>query len=534
MWLCWRGRDSEPPYTPHVRAADLDRSTCPTVNAGGLGGIGLDQYDLRDAPPPGAIVTAPAKTAPPDRPPYHVPTLEQIRAIPWNGLTVASTFAGAGGSSTGYRMAGYRILAAVEFVPAAADSYEANKADYTTLLRRDVRGLDASELLDACGLAAGELDILDGSPPCEPFSTAGRRERTWNQVREYSGQRQRTDDLFLEYARLVDGVRPRVFVAENVVGLARGRARGYFKRILAALRASGYRVQARVLDAAWLGVPQHRERVIIIGVRSDLDADPIHPAPLPYQYTVRDAIGDLLASGATARMGSFKAKDHPADVTDDAAPTVVAGDSAYWSVEQVYTGHAFEETSRPLDAPAATVCAGASGGEGADLVFRRDTGTGESPKGITHYEVEEMRMIQPERPGFHKGREIDLDRNPAPTLAVGGFGGLGGERGYEVEYDQQTSGNDAFEPNFGTLDAAHPTVTAEGARTSGELRSSITRTRRRFTIPELRRICGFPDDYVLTGGFSLQWERLGDAVPPPMAAAWARALADGPLADHRR
>jgi site-specific DNA-cytosine methylase len=582
-WICPAGGTT----TAWDQLLPLDRPA-PQVAAGGLSGSGIGQVGLVDDGAPEAPVTPP-----PGRPPYRVPTLEEIRAVPWNGLTVASTFCGAGGSSTGYRMAGYRVLAAVEFVPAAADAYEANKADYTTLLRRDVRGLDASELLDACGLAAGELDVLDGSPPCEPFSTAGRRERTWNQIRDYSGQRQRTDDLFLEYARLVDGVRPRVFVAENVTGLARGRARGYFRRILAALRGSGYRVQARVLDAAWLGVPQHRERVIIIGVREDLDTDPAFPRPLPWQYTVRDAIGDLLGGG-TARMGSFSAKDHPPDITDAPAPTVVASDDCYWSVDQVYTGHEFEEVRRPLDAPAATVCASASAGENADLVFRRDTGTGQphtrrdradtpsptinsNPKEISHYEVEvrhdtggnrsngrrrrdradepapaivagqgnagtpsghyqveELRMVQPERPGWHKGRTIDLERNPAPTaMADGGFGGFPPD-GYTVEYDQQTSGNDAFEPHFGTLDAAHPTVTAEGARTSGELRSSVTRHRRRFTIPELRRICGFPDDFVLTGGFSLQWERLGDAVPPPMAAAWARALADGPLADRRR
>lgn len=411
------------------------------------------------------------------KPAYRIPTMDEIRAIPHNGVNVASLFCGAGGSSTGYRMAGCRVLAAVEFVPAAQESYAANKAEYTTLLRRDVRDLTAAELLKACGLEAGELDILDGSPPCEPFSTAGRRDATWGHEREYSGQRQRTDDLFFEYARLVEGVRPRAFVAENVTGLVRGRAKGYFKRIMVALRATGYVVQARVLDASWLGVPQSRQRVIIIGVRDDLGREPRFPAPLPYQYTVRDAIGDLL-DGGRARMGSFSRKHNPPDITDGPAPTVVAGDSTYWHVDE----------------PSAGV------------------------------------MVQPERPGFHKGRRIDLDRNPAPTLAVGGFGGLGGERGYHVEFDQQVVGNERFEPVFGPLDRPHTTVMAGGARTSGELRSSATGRRRQFTIGELKRICGFPDDYVLTGSFSQQWERLGDCVPPPMAYAWARVLTEGPLA----
>jgi len=538
VWLIYRWRHRDPPYPYLLRAVDLDRCPSPAIAANGIGPAGFSGLWLVDELPAGAAVMgAPAPAA--AKPPYRIPSMDEIRAVPWNGLRVASAFSGAGGSSTGYRMAGYRVLAAVEFVPAAADSYQANMAEYTNLLRRDVRGLDARELLEACGLEPGELDLLDGSPPCEPFSTAGRRERTWNSVREYSGQQQRTDDLFYEFARLVDGVRPKVFAAENVTGLARGRARGYFKRILAALRGCGYRVQARTLDAAWLGVPQHRERIIMIGVREDLGKDPAFPGPLPYQYTVRDAIGELLSvrmgsyenyrnprdvsdepaptviGGDPAHwhvepralMGSFRDKTHPVDVTDRPAPTVVAGDDAYWhvdEVEQVYEGHGFDEATRSIDEPAATVRA-VGGGNGADLAFHHRTA------------------------GQREAADRDRVDEPAPTIA-----NPKDSTHYQLEYDQQTSGNEAFEPRFGPLEAPHPTVTAEGARTSGELRSSATRVRRRFTIDELRRICGFPDDYVLTGSFGQQWERLGDAVPPPMAAAWGRALADGPLASERK
>lgn len=372
------------------------------------------------------------------KPAYRIPTLAEIREIPHNGSNVASTFAGCGGSSTGYRMAGYRVLAAIEFVPAAADSYEANMAEHTRMLRRDIRKVDASQLLKACGLGVGELDVLDGSPPCEPFSTAGRRDATWGKKNAYSGQHQRSDDLFFEYARLVRDVQPRVFVAENVTGLVRGRAKGQFKRVMVALRECGYDVSARILDASWLGVPQARQRVIIIGVRSDLGCAPVFPEPFAYQFTVRDAIGDLLVAGGEARMGSFDRKFDPPVITDQPAPTVVAGDSTYWHVD-------------------------------------------------------EIKLVQPalNRGFVHPGRTVDLERNPAPTVTAGG--GFGGMSGYHLQ-------------------------------------SNKGRIRRRFTIQELRRICGFPDDYVLTGSFAQQWERLGDSVPPPMAAAWARTLADGPLA----
>lgn len=111
------------------------------------------------------------------------------------------------------------------------------------------------------------------------------------------GARQVVDDLFFEYARLLDGLQPKVFIAENVKGLVRGHAKGYFLLILARLRACGYRVEVRVVNAAWLGVPQLRERLIFIGVRDDLCSDlgiaPAFPLPLPYRYTVREALAGL-------------------------------------------------------------------------------------------------------------------------------------------------------------------------------------------------------------------------------------------------
>lgn len=221
------------------------------------------------------------------RPPYRVPTLAEVADLPWNGLTVASLFAGGGGSSTGYRMAGYRVAYANEFVPSAAETYRANAAPHTIVDTTDVREVPGSRILAAAG---GSLDVLDGSPPCASFSMAGKRHAGWGQEHAYSGRIQRTDDLFDEYTRLVGEVRPRAFVAENVTGLTRGVAHGYLRRTLAGLAAHGYRVRARTLDASWLDVPQGRQRLIIVGVREDVGLDPVHPAPLPYRRVLTDAV----------------------------------------------------------------------------------------------------------------------------------------------------------------------------------------------------------------------------------------------------
>jgi len=231
---------------------------------------------------------APAVKRSVDRPPYRVPSMAEIAALPPNGFRVVSTFSGCGGSCLGFRLAGFTIAWASEFIEAARRSYLAN-APTTPLDARDIRDVQPGDILAATGLAVGEIDVLEGSPPCSSFSMAGKRSAGWGKARSYSGTVQRTDDLFYEFARLLRGVQPRVFVAENVAGLTRGVAVGYFREILAALRETGYVVGARILDAQWLGVPQTRQRLILVGVRNDLGLQPAFPRPLPYRYTLADA-----------------------------------------------------------------------------------------------------------------------------------------------------------------------------------------------------------------------------------------------------
>lgn len=227
------------------------------------------------------------------KPPYRVPSMADINAMEKNGYRVVSTFSGGGGSSTGYKMAGFDVLLASEFVESARETYRLNHPG-TIIDPRDIREVQPDEILERTGLEPGELDILDGSPPCASFSTAGAREKGWGRVKKYSDRKQRSDDLFFEYARLLRGIKPKTFVAENVSGLIKGTAKGYFKAILAELRKCGYEVKAALLDAQWLGVPQTRQRLIFVGVRHDLcdkyGVEPAFPKPLPYRYTLSDAI----------------------------------------------------------------------------------------------------------------------------------------------------------------------------------------------------------------------------------------------------
>jgi DNA (cytosine-5)-methyltransferase 1 len=219
------------------------------------------------------------------KPPYEPPmTVAQIKRRKRNGIRVASTFAGGGGSSTGYRMAGAEVVWANEFIEAARDTYKANWPK-TILNGSDIRDLATKDILKE----AGEIDLLDGSPPCASFSVAGQRHKHWGDVKKYSDSAQRTDDLFFEFARILYGIKPKVFVAENVKGLMQGKARGYFKMILEALKDCGYNVKARLVTASWLGVPQMRQRVIFVGVREDLNMEPVFPTPNKWFYSIADA-----------------------------------------------------------------------------------------------------------------------------------------------------------------------------------------------------------------------------------------------------
>jgi DNA (cytosine-5)-methyltransferase 1 len=205
-----------------------------------------------------------------------------------SGASVISLFAGGGGSSTGYKMAGCRVLAASEFIASARTTYVANHPD-TVLYGEDIRDLSPDRVLADVGIAVGELDILDGSPPCASFSSCGKREKLWGKVKAYSDTKQRTDDLFLEYARFVRHMQPRVFVAENVRGLTIGAAADVLgsaqtslfgehkETFFHILRECGYRVACKVLNAADYGVPQTRQRLFIIGVRNDLGVSPSYP-----------------------------------------------------------------------------------------------------------------------------------------------------------------------------------------------------------------------------------------------------------------
>ena len=227
-------------------------------------------------------------------------------------FNVLSTFAGGGGSSTGYRLAGGKILAINEFVEEAQNTYRENYPN-TTIIPGDIKKLTGTYLMEQAGVKVSELDILDGSPPCSAFSMAGSISHgggnthadAFGKTKQYSDIKgvSNVEDLFFEFLRVAKDIKPKVIIGENVEGLTIGEAKEYFHKIQNTFEQIGYLVVADVLNASYFGVPQSRKRCFFIGVREDV-ADKIglnfmtmyqlYPQPSDVQTTLGEAISDVV------------------------------------------------------------------------------------------------------------------------------------------------------------------------------------------------------------------------------------------------
>lgn len=216
--------------------------------------------------------------------------LTDLASVPQNGLKVMSTFACGGGSSMGYKRAGCEIIAANDIDPEMARHYRINLNPplYYLCPIRDLLTADLPPELFA-------LDILDGSPPCSTFSMAGSREKSWGKEKRFQeGQtKQVLSDLFFDYLDLVERLKPRVAIAENVKGMIIGNAKGYTKLVMARFREIGYRPQLFLVNAADCGVPQRRERVFFCALRDDIDRPALKLAPRHRWISAGEATRDL-------------------------------------------------------------------------------------------------------------------------------------------------------------------------------------------------------------------------------------------------
>lgn len=370
--------------------------------------------------------------------------LEDVNAAASKELfTVVTTFAGGGGSSTGYKLAGGKILLANEVVPEAVNSYRANYPD-TPVAPIDIRSITRRGGRDYVvkwfkdyGIEEGGFDILDGSPPCSTFSTSGKGEKK-NEEKDvkYSDITQdRIGMLIHDYVYIFNVMKPKVGIIENVPNI---KSSDVFRHALERMRRWGYLVNYNILTSSHFGVPQGRRRLFVVAVRPDVakkiglknerDILDLYPTGSSYHPTIRDAFEGL-------------------DVDRLERNQLLTATRRSVSYELI--------SALPKDPP-------------------RKMGLSDiNPSWISDFNLVRSSM--------------DL---PCPTL---------------TQMGQQ----------MGRGGVHHP------------LEDRV------FTIGELLRLMGLPDDYRLTGSFNKKAERVGRMVPPLMTKALAEAIYEKVLLPSR-
>jgi len=350
-------------------------------------------------------------------------------------FTVVSTFAGGGGSSTGYRLAGGKIKFINEFVHEAISTYSVNYPD-TPINNSDIRKLNRNrefveKLFRTYGVEKGDLDIFDGSPPCSTFSkaTAGKgKDKIEKMDVSYSDTRQnRVGMLIHDYVFMANVIQPRVCVIENVPEIVKSTV---FHEALNRLKRYGYIISYKKLVSSDYGVAQKRARLFVLAVRPDVakkvginsseDLFSVFPKSLGFTYTIRDVLSGL------------------------------------------------EIDPR-----------------------ERDMLLSMTRKGAV-YEIIKQLPINP------------------------------------VKHTRPIHVNAEWKSDFSltrvSWDLPCPTITATGAAgRGGSIHPSENRI---FTIAELKRLTGLPDDFKLTGSFEQKAERIGRMVPPLMSKALAENIYD--------
>jgi len=271
--------------------------------------------------------------------------LSDLKDVPKNGKKVFSCFHCGGGSTMGYKLSGYEVLGGVEIDPEMMKIYRENHNPKHSFLM----GVEQFNKLPLEKIPEElfDLDILDGSPPCSSFSMSGSREKAWGEKKKFrEGQAdQILDDLFFHFIETTRILQPKIVIAENVKGLIMGKARGYVKQINNMFNHAGYDTQLFLLNAAFMGVPQRRERTFFVATRKDI------PRKFKFNFnektiSVKDCLVGLEKQNGTRLTDVTKAlwdKTLPGDSLSKAHPK----------------GHRFNAIKCDPNSPANTLSAGA-------------------------------------------------------------------------------------------------------------------------------------------------------------------------------
>ncbi|MDT0164484.1 DNA cytosine methyltransferase [Actinotalea sp. AC32] len=383
-------------------------------------------------------------------------------------LTSIDLFAGAGGLSEGLREAGFSSLYANEIHPRFAATYKVNHPE-TLVESKDIRSVGAAEVRDRLGLERGDLDLLAGGPPCQGFSINAP-------VRSTEDHR---NHLFREYLNFVAEFQPRAVLIENVPGLVSFSGGATLEAILCSLKQLGYSADVRILYAPHYGVPQTRWRTIVLGLRDSEEVRRAFPAPLRDAPVRVNFTSRFLGRNIVALPNGLELPGHTTvrEAIDD-LPALSNGETG----EEV-KAYRTEPTND----------------------YQRLLRAGSS--GVTNHQAARLSAINLERlthipPG---GNWTDI---PFDLLPKG----------------MKLARRSDHTRRYGRVDPdglASTILTKCDPHWGAYFHYSQDRA---FTVREAARIQSFPDAFQFTGSRVEQYEQVGNAVPPLLAAAIGRSV----------
>jgi DNA (cytosine-5)-methyltransferase 1 len=383
-------------------------------------------------------------------------------------LTMIDLFAGAGGLSEGLRESGFRSLYANELMPTYASTFALNHPD-THVESKDVREVSAVEVRKTLGLKKGELDLMAGGPPCQGFSI--------NAPKRSSDDRR--NHLFKEYLRFVEEFNPRAVLIENVPGLVSFEDGGTLSAILQSLEQLGYKADVQILYAPHYGVPQTRWRTVILAIRNGAEAitafpEAVRHAPMRVNFTSRFGGRDIVALPGSVELPAFTTVS---EAIGD-LPELVNGEVG--AAMKAYPSEPTNNYQRALRL-------------GSDGVYNH-----ESTK-LGAINLERLTHIPA------GGNWTDIPHELLPK---------GMQRARRSDHTKR----------YGRV---HPDGLASTILTKCDPHWGAYfhyAQDRAFTVREASRIQSFPDTYKFTGSRIEQFEQVGNAVPPLLAAAVGQSV----------
>lgn len=448
--------------------------------------------------------------------------------------TSLDLFSGAGGFSLGLEAAGFRSVGAIDIDEQAGETYKKNFGKRPIMLfgRRDgdMRKVSPEVVLQKLRAAGvDELDLLVAAPPCQGFSRVGRGKL--DSIAEEAGAfiLDPRNHLYRQAIEMLKVVRPRVFLFENVAGMLHVRGRNIAELVCAAVAGAGYRTQVAVLNSAWYGVPQSRERVIIVGTRMDLEMEPKFPSR---RHAVRVSRGNLCQASLAPdiwRKPEYFVPFTKLLQSNELLPAVTVRD-AFADLPT------FVEHLRALRA-------------GVRYRPRRQTMPAvpyrrEPPNWYCRLMREWPLLPTSEEVTDHYCRWTPRDFDTFGQMRFGDrycealeiakkryrqarseYEAKGGRRPLKRAYVPPYP-NDVFDEKWRKLDPNQPshTVTAHlGKDTYSHIHPS-SRQKRAITIREAARLQSFPDAFEFQGNMGEMYVQIGNAVPPLLARAIGRRL----------